>query len=127
MKQPRQPRFHKRYKPKLSAYENTHSATQATFQAMEQACVEAIVERKLSVEFTFPYFAKFPKGFPPKIIASENSSTITYRIKARKLLEWLNKEGHSTQTPKSVVESSTAFIIQLRKLERSFEAFDKDI
>jgi hypothetical protein len=70
---------------------------------MVSACVEAIVRGSADVLARFPYTLKFPKDFPKGILEVKyEDGTNVHRIKAKKLLAWLNARGYTDITTDSL-------------------------
>lgn len=59
------------------------------------ACVEAIIDGGNDVIVAFSYLMKFPEGFPKGILLREDGLVDIRKIKARKLLTWLNEKGYT--------------------------------
>lgn len=88
-----------------------------------RSCVEAIVQGEEDVIIAFSYVLKFPKGFPRGILEEKVDDKNIHRIKARKLLTWLNEKGHTDIT----VEDLRVQCGLITKLSKKFEiSVDED-
>lgn len=86
-------------KPSKAFTSSLRGPTSADYDRMVSACVEAITQGSTDVLGRFPYTLKFPKDFPKGIREAENEDgTNVYRMKAKKLLGWLNAHGHTDIT-----------------------------
>lgn len=74
----------------------------------------------------FSYVTKLPKDFPRGILEYKIGDKNVHRIKARKLLRWLYKHGHTTITIEDVKSQQMHFGKAELKMERMFEV-DVDI
>lgn len=90
--------------------------TKADYDKLVTACMEAIINGEIDVLVSFAYVAKFPKGFPKGILVQKVDDKNIHRIKARKLLTWLNENGHTLVTVEALKRQRWAFT----RLENSF-------
>lgn len=113
-------------KPAKAFTERLRSPVDADFDAMVQACVDAIVRGSTDVLALFPYTLKFPKGFPKGILEVKyEDGTNVHRIKAKKLLKWLNEAGYTDITMDMLRGEQIAFGINTTKLEEMFDSVEE--
>jgi hypothetical protein len=90
-------------KPSKAFTSRLKAPTRADYERMVSACVEAIVRGSADVLARFPYTLRFPKDFPRGILEVKyEDGTNVHRIKARKLLAWLNARGYTDITTDSL-------------------------
>ncbi len=118
-------RTYTRTKPTSSVRDKADPADASTYEALVQACVEAIVTRPESVQqgrqtilISLPYFCKRAKGFPAGILDHKTATANIYKLKARTLLDWLYKEGYSQFSYTDVTRGMLAFSRDLATLDR---------
>jgi hypothetical protein len=86
-------------KPSKAYTSRLRGATSADWATMVSATVEAIVGGSEDVLALFPYTMKFPKDFPKGILeVKREDGANVHRIKAKKLLKWLQDHGHTEIT-----------------------------
>lgn len=86
---------------------------------MTQACIAAVINREWDILLTFPYFIKFKSNdFPKGILVEKTETANIYKVKVRKLLDWLHKNGFSVVDTEAVMSASREFERDLRRMER---------
>lgn len=96
-------RVNRHGKPSKAFTSRLRAATSDDYERMVQACVEALIRGSQDVLGRFPYTLKFPKGFPKGILEIKyEDGTNIHRMKARKLLAWLNANGYTDITTDSL-------------------------
>jgi hypothetical protein len=73
------------------------------------------------VLFTFNKKLKFPKGFPKPNVYSREGDTVTYRLNACSLLDWLYDNKHSTYNVAMLVKQTKSFQYFEKSIDRMFE------
>ena len=94
---------------------------------MVSAAVEAIVTGSTDVLVTFPYTLKIPKDFPRGVLEekTEDGGNV-HRIKARKLLKWLNDRGHTEISAEMLRGEIISFGIEASKMDAMFEEDEQE-
>jgi hypothetical protein len=106
----------------IDATRRTQGAKEQMYAQMAKACVAAVIQREWDILVTFPYFVKFKdKTFPHGILVSKTPTTNVYKIKVRKLLDWLHEKGYSKFCTEDVMKSSRDFQYFLGKMERMMD------
>lgn len=72
--------------------------TEADYQRMLQACIEALLNKQLDVMMVTSHLMKFPRDFPKGVLDHKAHPNVIRRVKASKLLAWMHKKGHTTVT-----------------------------
>ena len=70
------------------------------------------------VLLAFPKTCKFAKGFPKLNVYSRDGDTITYRLNASSLLNWLYDNGHSAYNVEMLVKQTKRFQYLDKELDR---------
>jgi hypothetical protein len=91
-------RYERHGKPPTKYLETLRKPLKKDYEKLVHACVEAIVQGEKDVLIAFSYILKFPEGFPRGILEYKDGTSNIHRIKARKLLVWLNEQGHTEIT-----------------------------
>lgn len=110
-----------RHKVKKSVRAATKKADKKIFKELVKAASEALIRQEIDIVLSFPYFCKFPKGWPKGILMKKTPTANIYRIKVRKLLDWLHKEGHSPYNSRELIVTRYRMEKHLDKLEKWFE------
>ena len=114
----------KRKKPHSRIRDNTDPAAREDYERMAAGAIEALAGGNRDVLLTFPWFVKIDKTFPRGICVAKTMTTNTYRVKARKLLDWLHERGYSKVDSKTVVEARRGMLLKLAALDRQLEFRD---
>lgn len=77
-------------------------ASEPDWSRLEQAAVAALVQGEKDVLIAFSYVFKYPTDFPKGVLHHQEGPCDVRRVKAVKLLHWLNTHGYSTITPLDV-------------------------
>jgi hypothetical protein len=85
----------KRGRPTKKYVNSLRKPTASDYNRLVQTCVEAIIEGENDILVSFSYLTTFPTGFPKGITAGTCGAVVTRKIKARKLLTWLNTSGYT--------------------------------
>jgi hypothetical protein len=96
-------------KPKGSYLATLRKPKKTDYDLLVKACMEAIISGENDVTIAFSYITKFPAGFPRGLLETKVDDKNIHRIKARKLLTWLHKEGHTLITVESLKQQRVAF------------------
>lgn len=70
----------------------------------------------------FPSSVKLAVGFPKGHIVERTATTITHKVNAVKLLNWLYENGHSTYNATMLVQQTRDFERLVGSIDRMFEA-----
>ena len=106
-------------KPSNAFLSKLKPATQENFDKLVEASLAAIIDNQIDVEVWFPYTFKFPADFPRGVcISKQLDGSNVHSIKAKRLLMWLNANGHKTATVEMIG-------VQKRKFTNSDNEFDK--
>lgn len=112
-------------KPSKAYLETLRGVTEADYEQMVQACLDAIVRGSTDVLALFPYVMKFPEDFPKGILEVKyDDGSNVHRIKAKKLLRWLNENGHTEITMEMLKGQMIRFGIENAKWDKLFEEED---
>lgn len=83
---------------------------QKLLQAVVQACVEHAGKFNYpSIEVAFHHLTQFADDFPKGIVVKKDGPVNVHRMKARKLLDWLRKHGHTELTVEHIAVAAKAF------------------
>lgn len=104
-------------KPSKEYTATLRDAAKADYDALLKACLTAIIEQEKDILVAFAYTLKFPDDFPRGILIEKVDAKNVHRIKAKKLLEWLNKHGHTDITMESLFGQLVSFGKQMSKWE----------
>jgi hypothetical protein len=107
-----------RYKPSKEALAATHSASEADYERLAVAVVQAITLKQRDIVIRFPYFVKLPEGFPKGILIRKDEQFNYYRAKCFKIADWLFEQGHLAQNAKEIVKSQRSVVNMLGEIER---------
>lgn len=112
-------------KPAKAFTSRLRAATSDDYERLVSACLEAVIGGSTDVLVAFPYTLKFPEDFPRGILMerTDDGSNI-HRIKAKKLLKWLNTKGYTDVTMESLRGQVISFGINATKLD---EMLDVDV
>lgn len=95
----------KRHKPSKQLREATHAATPSDYEALAQAVVSAIVQKRRDVVIKLPYFVVLSEDFPKGVCIRKDEKFNWYRAKAFKLADWLYDKGFLSEDAKGIVKS----------------------
>jgi hypothetical protein len=111
-------------KPAKAFTERLRSASEADYERMVNGCLEALICGSKDVLVLFPYTMKFPEDFPRGILEEkhENGSNV-HRIKARKLLKWLQDRGHTSITMEDIRGQMISFGLQEAKINDLLQSY----
>lgn len=93
---------HLRGRPSQAFLSTLRKATKSDYAKLERACLESYLKRSVHVIVKVPYTIEFPEDFPPKILVKVEESNYFYKISAKNLLRWLNRNNHSTLTSEAI-------------------------
>lgn len=104
-------------------------ASKKTYALMLAAATKLVMENRGRpadggpeyVLMEFPYFAKFPVGFPKRIVDSKTAMTTVHRVNAIKLLNWLHENGHSPYNAATLVAQTKQFEVLTKGIDKMFE------
>ena len=103
------------------AYRDTLSkASKADYKKLEKACIVAYLTQQSHVILALSYLTKLPDDFPPTVMVEKEGLHDYVKVKAPKLLRWLNDKGHSEVTAESL--RIALFHFALRSKELSLES-----
>lgn len=109
----------------LDATRRTRGAKDAMYAKMVDACIEAIILRETDILITFPYFIRFTdKTFPRGMLVSKTATTNVYKIKVKKLMNWLHKKSYTPFDTDAIMQATSNLNRSINKLVR---ALDEDI
>lgn len=89
-------------KPSNAYLKTLREPKRADYQVLVNAALEAIIEGENDVLIAFPYVLKYPADFPKGILVEKVEDRNIRKVKARKLLKWLNDNGHTPITSESL-------------------------
>lgn len=72
------------------------------YTRLVNAAVEAIIAGESDVLIAFAYVLKYPADFPKGVLVEKVDDKNIRRVKAKKLLAWLNAKGHTDITTDSL-------------------------
>lgn len=107
-------------KPSNQYLETLRKPRKDDYKRLVQVALEAIVQGEKDVLIAFAYVLKFPDDFPRGILIEKLDDKNIHRIKARKLLKWLNENGHTDITAEMLAG-------QQRMMGRLLASFDENI
>jgi hypothetical protein len=91
------------------------------YNKMANAAIQALVNREMDILLTFPFFVKIQKGFPKGILIEKTLTTNTYKVKTKKLLDWLYEKGYSNYNSDSVMEATRQFNFNITRMINELE------
>lgn len=89
-------------RPSKSYLDTLQKPSEAEWRALETAAISAIVQNEKDVLVAFSYVFKYPDDFPKGVLYEKQDWVDIRRVKAVKLLAWMNKHGLSEITPRQV-------------------------
>jgi hypothetical protein len=91
---------------------------QKLLQAVVMACVEHAGKNNYPVVWLkFHHLTKFADDFPlGRGVVKKDGPFNLYRVKARKLLDWLRKHGHTTLTVDDIGNNAASFSMKYKEL-----------
>lgn len=95
-------------------------ASGATYAALLEVATEAVVKCENDVFLSFHYSVKFQKGFPKGILVQKTETSNVYKVKARRLLDFLFDIGESKFNSRMLVGNKRAIEKHLNNLENGF-------
>lgn len=114
-----------RHRPRKEVRDLAKKADKSVYLALVGIAVDAIVNHQYDVILSFTYFCKFPSDWPTGIRIERTTTHDTYRIKARRLLNWLYKHGHSEYDAKMLCLSTYGLERKLAAMDRMIDNIDK--
>lgn len=72
--------------------------TKEHYRQLLLACVTAILNDQAEVILAVSHLTKFPADFPKGLIVATQHPIVYRRIKANRLIHWLNNNGHTEVT-----------------------------
>ncbi len=121
----------KRWKPTKAMKRKTRKASKSTFARMLAVASPVVMRNRGDGEyrsgnpeyvlFTFPYWIKFSPGFPKGHIVEKTHMTNTYKVNAKKLIDWLYANGHSPYDAAMLVKETKQYEYLDKSIERMFE------
>lgn len=107
-----------RKKPSASLTDNCDPADESTYLVLVKHATEAVIKRQWDLHIRLPYFVKIADGFPRGVKTRVNDMYDVYKVKSRKVLDWLYENNYSSH--------NTAMIMTLtRELARLEGKIDK--
>ena len=103
-------------RPSKAFLATLRKATKADMARLAVGAITTIIEGEVDLIVSFPYTFKFPAGFPKGLSVGVEGSSNLRRIKARKLLTWLQESGYTDVTVESIKLQRAAFT----KFENNF-------
>lgn len=89
-------------KPSRAYTSTLRDPRQSDYTALVNAAIEAIIAGEDDIYIAFAYVLKFPADFPKGILVEKLDDKNIRKIKARKLLKWLNDRGHTGFTTEDI-------------------------
>lgn len=89
-----------RHKTKKAVKVTLQGATGATYQELQQVATEAVLKHQQDVFLAFHYTVKFQSGFPKGVLIEKTETSNIYKVKSRKLLDFLFDIGQSEYNAK---------------------------
>ena len=114
-----------RHRAKKEEKQKLQGASGATYAQLLEVAIEAVVKRENDVYLQFHYTVKFQKGFPKGILVDKTLTTNTYKVKSRRLLDFLFDIGESDFNSKMLYSNANKVENYLIKLERDLEKIMK--
>lgn len=108
-------------KPAKAYLETLRSPVEGDYKKLVNAALGAIIEGERDVLVAFAYILKFPDDFPKGILVEKVDDRNVHRIKSKKLLRWLNDNGHTEITMDMLRGQVIAFGMEAAKWDRLFE------
>ena len=100
--------------------DSLRSISAEDYKELEISCVEALVNGEPDIILALPYTCKLPKGFPKGVRVKEEGPVNFYRIKVKRMLEWLNEKGQSIITVDMIRVQSGLLTRLENTLEKEF-------
>lgn len=93
-------------------------ATGASYKALLEVAIEAVVKTEENVFLSFYPDVKFEKGFPRGILVDKTDTKNTYKVKAIKLLDFLFLKGASKFNARMLICNKMKFEWYLARIEK---------
>lgn len=95
--------------------------TKHDYTKMLMACVEAVLNGKPEITLVLSHLTKLPKDFPKGIVFRRETPLIWRRIKANRLINWLNDNGYAMVTMEDLrVEQRKVTLLEKEILNDEF-------
>lgn len=108
-------------KPSNAFKATLRSAATKDFDRLVEVCITAITNDEVDVLILFAYTMKFPEDFPRGICMSKNpDGSNVHRVKAKRLLMWLNANGHTAATVEMIGVQKRVYAESIRKMSNLF-------
>lgn len=107
-------------KPSKAYTSTLRAPTRADYESLVRGCLEAVISGSKDVMVAFAYTVKFPEDFPKGTIVEKVDAKTVRKIKANRLLKWLNDHGHTDITMEMLRVQQIAFAVKTTE-------FDKEI
>lgn len=85
-------------RPSYAYKASLQEPTKEHYQQLLLACVTAILNDQTEVILAVSHLTKFPDDFPKGLIVATQRPVVYRRIKANRLIHWLNNNGHTEVT-----------------------------
>lgn len=100
----------------------TQGAKEQMYAQMAQACYAALIAREENILISFPYFVKFNNpGYPKGVLVKKTPTSNIYKVKVKKLLNWLHSVGYAKHSSEEVLQATSEFNRSLTKLENQID------
>lgn len=96
--------------------------TRKDFDKLVKACLEALICDEIDVIISFTYTMKLPDTFPRGVFEAREGANNLRRIKAQKLLTWLNENGHTEFTVDKLHRQRTEFTKAEKEITNLFSS-----
>ena len=113
-------------KPSKEYTATLRKPTESDYARLLKACLTALIQGEKDVIIAFAYTLKFPEDFPRGIRIEKVDAKNVHRVKALKLLAWLNKHGHTDITMEKLTGQIVSFGKLAAKLDRELFWIDED-
>jgi len=108
-------------KPSNAFQATLRPAATKDFEKLVEVCLSALIADEVDVLISFAYTMKFPEDFPRGICMSkESNGSNVHRIKAKRLLVWLNENGYTAATVEMLGIQKRLFAENFKKSSNLF-------
>lgn len=101
-------------KPSDAYRASLHKAGKADYTKLLAAVLRVLIDESIDFEVAFNYTLKFPADFPKGLLLRREGLVNVRKLRADRVLRWLNSKGHTDIT-----------IETIRRAKISFTAFEK--
>lgn len=103
-------------RPKPEYRNSLRKLKKADYRDMERAIVQAYLTQQTHVILALSYLTKLPEDFPQKQIVAREGMVDYWKVRASRLLKWLNDNGHSDVTAESMRQALIRFTHNTKEL-----------